>query len=109
MLKVEDNFGKKDEHCPLCLIEKNDRKHLTNCSVIKLQCKQDFENKENLYSDIFSNDTDKMSETLHGFAIPFKLSTSGLQFWNWRNATIIYYRHMTSPDVQLRIRLDSVG
>ena len=64
MLKVGDNFGKKNELCPLCLIEKNDQQHLTNCLVIKLQCKQAFENKENLYSDIFSNDTDKMNSII---------------------------------------------
>ena len=36
MLKVGDNFGKKEELCPLCLLEYNTQSHLVECVVIKM-------------------------------------------------------------------------
>ena len=64
MLKVGDNFGKKDEYCPLCLMAKNDQKHIIDCLVVKLQCKQISENKDIMYSDIFSNNSDKINSII---------------------------------------------
>ena len=64
MLKVGDNFGKKEELCPLCLIAKNDQKHIIDCLVVKLQCKQISENKDILYSHIFSNDSHKINSII---------------------------------------------
>ena len=46
------------------LAAKNDQQHITDCLVMKLQCKEAFENKEVLYSDIFSNNIEKMNSII---------------------------------------------
>ena len=61
MLNVKHNYGIKGP-CPLCSIRNDEQSHLLECLVIKLECPEVFENKDNcVYNDIFSKDIDKMN------------------------------------------------
>ena len=64
MIKVGDNFGNKNEHCPLCLMEKNNQVHILDCIVVKFQCREVFNDTKSVYTDIFSNDIDKMKSVI---------------------------------------------
>ena len=61
MLNVKSNFGDKSQ-CPLCNMKEDNQSHLLDCTIIKLECPDLFENKENcLYEDIFGTNIDKMN------------------------------------------------
>ena len=60
MLQVGDNFGNKDELCPLCLLEKNDQPHIIQCLVVQFKCPEVFNDTDSKYEDIFSNEPEKM-------------------------------------------------
>ena len=64
MIRVGDNFGNKNENCPLCLIEKNNQSHIIDCVVIKFQCSEVFNNTESVYTDIFSKDIEKIKSII---------------------------------------------
>ena len=60
MLQVGDNFGNKDELCPLCFLEKNDQPHIIQCLVVQFKCPEVFDDTSSKYEDIFSNEPGKM-------------------------------------------------
>ena len=62
MLPVGDNFGKKEELCPLCCLQRNTQFHLLECVVIKMHCPEILANNtDSKYEDIFSDDPVKMN------------------------------------------------
>ena len=61
MLNVKSNFGDKSS-CPLFKLKEDNQSHLLDCTIIKLECPEVFENKEKcLYEDIFCSKIDKMN------------------------------------------------
>ena len=64
MVNVGDNFGKKKELCPVCLVEFNTQRHLTECTVLKQHCPQMSNNTQSKYADIFGCDPGKMKVTI---------------------------------------------
>ena len=59
MLKVGKNFGKNDM-CPLCYLHEDDQKGLLNCVILKLNCKELYDRKEESYEDIFSSKIEEL-------------------------------------------------
>ena len=64
MVKVGDNFGKKDELCPVCFLESNTQRHLTECTVLKQKFPQLLTNAQSKYEDIFGCDPEKMKNAI---------------------------------------------
>ena len=61
MLNVGENFGKKGP-CPLCNLKEDTQSHLLDCIIVKMECPEIVENKENCsYADIFCNSIEKMN------------------------------------------------
>ena len=69
MVKVGDNFGKKDELCPVCVVELNTQRHLTECTVLKKYCSKMTINSQSKYEDIFGCDTGKMKNMVDNLEI----------------------------------------
>ena len=67
MIKVGDNFGKKEDLCPICFLELNTQPHLTQCSVLKQKFPDIFSNNISNYEDIFGSKTDEMKEAIDLF------------------------------------------
>ena len=62
MLNVKKNFGSSSP-CPFCQLHEDDQSHLLECVYIKLSSPVLQENKNKCkYSDIFSNDVNKMND-----------------------------------------------
>ena len=67
MVKVGNNFGKKEELCPICISEKNTQPHLTQCSTFKIKCPELFSDNHSNYEDIFGSNPDKMKDSIDHF------------------------------------------
>ena len=65
MIWVGANFGKKEELCPICSLEQNTQKHLTQCLEIRNQFLNTNENNQYNYEDIFGNEPEKMKDSIN--------------------------------------------
>ena len=67
MVWVGDNFGKKEELCPVCALDLNTQRHLTLCRIIQNQLSDTKENKQSNYEDIFGRNPEKMKNAINDF------------------------------------------
>ena len=56
MIKVGNNFGRKQELCPLYRIELNTQKHLTQCTKIENKVNNN-SSYQSTYQDMFGNNS----------------------------------------------------
>ena len=55
MVKVGHNFGQKIV-CPLCKLHEDSQERILDCVVLKLNCKELYQQKDEKYDHIFSSD-----------------------------------------------------
>ena len=55
MVKVGHNFGQKIV-CPLCKLHEDSQERIIDCVVLKLNCKELYQQKDEQYDHIFSSD-----------------------------------------------------
>ena len=60
MFKVGYNFGRK-VLCPLCRMHQDNQEGLLECIIIKLNCRELYENKDVKCEDIFSSNMSKLN------------------------------------------------
>ena len=60
MTKVGYNFGKK-RLCPLCSLHIDNQEEMLDCIILKIECKELYNIKDEKYDDIFSSDINKLS------------------------------------------------
>ena len=61
MIPVGYNFGRKVK-CPLCHVGPDNQEHLLSCIIIKISCPEIMKNSNSKYSDIFSENIQKMDK-----------------------------------------------
>ena len=62
MVKVGKNFG-KNTLCPLCSLHEDDQKGLLNCVILKVNCKELYDKKDQTYQNIVSSNIEKQTNT----------------------------------------------
>ena len=60
MTKVGYNFGQKTL-CPLCKLHEDSQERILECIILKIKCKELYQQKDEKYEDIFSPNTNKIS------------------------------------------------
>ena len=60
MIQVGNNYGRKIL-CPLCKMHRDDQQGLLECVMIKLSCRELYEQENANYQDIFSSDITKLT------------------------------------------------
>ena len=67
MVQVGDNFGRKEDLCPICLLNFNTQPHLTQCLVLQDKFPEIFSNIHSKYEDIFGSNADQQKEAIDHF------------------------------------------
>ena len=81
MLNVSHNYGQKIQ-CPLCKIEEDDQEHLLNCIIIKLASPEILNNIDIKYTDVFSDNLDKLNEVSKLLEVALRRRTEILSYEN---------------------------
>ena len=66
MTKVGYNFGKKVP-CPLCKIHEDSQEKILDCIILKINCEELYQQKDEKYEDIFSPNLTKLEKIANIF------------------------------------------